>query len=268
MEDQDYSPKSRRRFLQKFGSLGLGTLAVSAGLSESCTNPTKDQESGKKITLLNSKNELVEVDSAYISNLNKNLAPNHNSESRKGLPGKKFVMIVDLAKCKSVGMNDYIAKPVDEKLLYRKIVNLVQGSDTTAETQALELKNKQKARCTDMNYLIQRTKSNPKLMMEMILLYLEQTPPLINTMKKSLYDKDWNLLYSAVHKMIPSFSIMGISVDFENMARKVQDFASTQQQADGINDMVNKLENICNQACSELKEEFNNIKSKTNELKS
>ena len=178
------------------------------------------------------------------------------------------VTTVDLAKCKSVGMNDYIAKPVDEKLLYRKIVNLVQGSDTTAETQALELKNKQKARCTDMNYLIQRTKSNPKLMMEMILLYLEQTPPLINTMKKSLYDKDWNLLYSAVHKMIPSFSIMGISVDFENMARKVQDFASTQQQADGINDMVNKLENICNQACSELKEEFNNIKSKTNELKS
>lgn len=101
MEDQDYSPKSRRRFLQKFGSLGLGTLAVSTGLTESCTNPTKDLESGKKITLLNSKNELVEVDSAYISNLNKDLAPNHNSESRKGLPGKKFVLVVDLAKCKN-----------------------------------------------------------------------------------------------------------------------------------------------------------------------
>jgi CheY-like chemotaxis protein len=32
------------------------------------------------------------------------------------------VTTVDLAKCKAVGMNDYIAKPVDEKLLYRKII--------------------------------------------------------------------------------------------------------------------------------------------------
>ena len=36
------------------------------------------------------------------------------------------VTTVDLAKCKVVGMNDYIAKPVDEKLLYSKIVGLVK----------------------------------------------------------------------------------------------------------------------------------------------
>ena len=33
------------------------------------------------------------------------------------------VTTVDLAKCKAVGMNDYLAKPVDEKLLYSKIVS-------------------------------------------------------------------------------------------------------------------------------------------------
>ena len=32
------------------------------------------------------------------------------------------VTTVDLAKCKRVGMNDYLAKPVDEKLLYNKII--------------------------------------------------------------------------------------------------------------------------------------------------
>jgi len=36
------------------------------------------------------------------------------------------VTTVDLAKCKAVGMNDYIAKPIDEQILYNKIVGLVK----------------------------------------------------------------------------------------------------------------------------------------------
>jgi Hpt domain. len=98
-------------------------------------------------------------------------------------------------------------------------------------------------------------------MMEMISLYLEQTPPLINAMEQSLQDKDWNSLHAAVHKMIPSFSIMGISADFGNMAKKVQEYASTQQQTDRIPDLVLQLENVCAQACKELEEEFNTIKN-------
>ena len=39
------------------------------------------------------------------------------------------VTTADLAKCKTIGMNDYIAKPVDEKLLYSKIVSLVKQTD-------------------------------------------------------------------------------------------------------------------------------------------
>jgi DNA-binding NarL/FixJ family response regulator len=71
-------------------------------------------------------------------------------------------------------------------------------------------------------------------MMEMISLYLEQTPTLVNTMKQSLHARDWKSLYAAVHKLIPSFAIMGISPDFENVAKKVQEYASTQLQTDVI----------------------------------
>ncbi len=98
-------------------------------------------------------------------------------------------------------------------------------------------------------------------MMEMISLYLEQTPPLISAMKKSLLDEDWNSLYAAIHKMIPSFSIMGINADFENMAKKVLEYARTQRESEGIPDLVLQLGNICEQACIELQEEFNTIKN-------
>jgi len=38
------------------------------------------------------------------------------------------VTTVDLAKCKAVGLNDYISKPVDERLLYSKITGLLMKS--------------------------------------------------------------------------------------------------------------------------------------------
>jgi CheY-like chemotaxis protein len=174
------------------------------------------------------------------------------------------VTTVDLAKCKTVGMNDYIAKPVDERLLYSKIVGLIKKPVFTKTDGDKKNKNveSKKLKCIDLNYLMARTKSNPDLMMEMISLYLEQTPQLVMTMKQSLLDKDWNGLYAASHKMIPSFAIVGINADFENMTKKVKDYASTHLLAsDGIEDLISQIEDVCTQACIELKEEFNTIKN-------
>jgi PAS domain S-box-containing protein len=173
------------------------------------------------------------------------------------------VTTVDLAKCKAVGMNDYIAKPVDERLLYSKIVSMIKkpmSTESDEDTEEESIADK-KPRCTDLDYLIQRTKSNPKLIMEMISAYLDQTPPLIKSMQEGYHDQDWSKLYSSVHKMIPSFSIMGISSDFENMAKKVQEYAGARQQTDGIYDLVFQLGSVCTQACEELKEEFKRIKN-------
>jgi PAS domain S-box-containing protein len=172
------------------------------------------------------------------------------------------VTTVDLAKCKAVGMNDYIAKPVDERVLYNKIVGFVKkpSNKELIESQ-MEVKEEIIVNsCIDLEYLNHRTKSHPKLMIEMISAYLEQTPPLVSTMKQSLIDKDWDRLYASVHKMIPSFSIMGISINFENMAKKVQEYASTQKQSEEIPELVLQLETICTQACDELKVELNRIK--------
>lgn len=177
------------------------------------------------------------------------------------------VTTVDLAKCKAVGMNDYIAKPVDERLLYSKIIGILKKpkpekiNTSLAKNQEGKNITEKKIKCIDLVYLNQKTKSNPKLMMEMISLYLSQTPPLINTIKKSLEDKNWQLLGAAAHKMIPSFSIMGIGVNFENLAKKIQEFAVVQEHTEKIDDLVVQLEEICLQACSELEEELSVIKN-------
>jgi signal transduction histidine kinase/DNA-binding response OmpR family regulator len=174
------------------------------------------------------------------------------------------ITTVDLEKCKAVGMNDYIAKPIDEKLLYAKIIDLVKRtelSDEILKTEELIVQ----ARCINLSYLLERTKANPQLMSEMIKLYLEQTPPLIEAMKLGFQTNDWKLLKAAVHKMIPSFAIMGMDNNFEEMAKKIQEYATQQEVSGQVSDMVAQLENACLQACKELEEELSKLKNTKNE---
>jgi CheY-like chemotaxis protein len=177
------------------------------------------------------------------------------------------VTTVDLAKCKAVGMDDYLAKPVDEKQLYNKIVSILNKShlDTFPQKHSDKLEDNmvtgEKTRCINLVYLNQRTKSNPKLMMEMIALYLGQVPPLVQTMKQSLADQNWSLLAASAHKMIPSFSIVGISSNYENMAKKIQELATAPEKSKEIHELVQQLEEVCLQACNELQEELNNLRS-------
>jgi CheY-like chemotaxis protein len=161
------------------------------------------------------------------------------------------VTTVDLEKCKVVGMNDYISKPVDDRLLYRKIIDLLKKPAPLATNRS---------KCVDLTLLKKRTKTNRKLLMEMIEIYLEQTPSLVSYMKQSLYSKDWDSLQSAAHKMIPSFSIMGIHNDFENMAKKVQEYTRTRQHLDEVKELVMQIDDVCSQACIELEEEYKVIK--------
>ena len=73
-------------------------------------------------------------------------------------------------------------------------------------------------------------------------------------------DSDWDTLYSSVHKLIPSFSVVGIKQENEDTAKKIQEYAGSQNHLDKLPDMVSQLEKVCNQACKELTEELNLIK--------
>jgi PAS domain S-box-containing protein len=169
------------------------------------------------------------------------------------------VTTVDVEKCKAVGMNDYIAKPVDERLLYSKLISFSKKPVVIIEHIKGQDPAKDKIKYVDMSYLTKLTKSDSKLMTQMINAYLTQTPPLILAMKKSLKDKDWKMLQSAVHKMIPSFSIIGLSPNIQEIARRIQEYAFTIEITEEIHNLVLELEKVCTQSCEELENELKKI---------
>jgi HPt (histidine-containing phosphotransfer) domain-containing protein len=113
----------------------------------------------------------------------------------------------------------------------------------------------------NMEYLTKRTRSNPALMMEMISLYLDQTPPLLEMMHKGSADSDWDLVYQAVHKMIPSFTIMGIPERYESLARKIQENAYTRTGTGSLPAMIDELEQVGKAVCIALQVEKDRLNS-------
>lgn len=166
------------------------------------------------------------------------------------------VVNIDAEKCKMYGFNDYISKPVDEQELYNKIMALI---NPTTPVNALNGNSETKSMsCIDLSFLKHRIGHNEKLLAEMISLYLNQTQPLIQLMKQSVKDKNWNLLQNSVHKMIPSFTIMGINKDFELLAQKIHQYA-LQNHTDTLPELVIQFESVTNQVCQELELELNEL---------
>jgi len=173
------------------------------------------------------------------------------------------VTTVDLSKCKAVGMNDYISKPIDERLLYSKIIGFLKKNKHKAvdNPETNTKAENRKPKYINLEYLNKCTKSNPELMIKMILLYLDQTSILTKAMKESIAKKEWNTLYGAIHKLIPSFAIMGIDKKYENMAKKIQDYASTQQHTEEIAPLLKSVLSTLKQSCKELEIELINLKN-------
>ncbi len=169
------------------------------------------------------------------------------------------VTTIDVEKCKEVGMNDYISKPVDERLLYSKLIGFIKKPILIIEQKNDGNNITEKIRYVDLSYLSKLTNSNPKLMSEIISSYLKQTPPLLQTMKQSFKDKDWHLLKASVHKMIPSFAIMGINSEITEIAKKIQEYAFSLELSKELDELILKLEKVCRQSCKELEFELNEL---------
>jgi hypothetical protein len=90
----------------------------------------------------------------------------------------------------------------------------------------------------------------------MISIYLEQTPQLIHAMKEAYKELDWEKLYASAHKMIPSFSIMGIDSKYEVLAKKIQEYGLNKKNSETLWGLIAQLEIGCNEVRTELEEEL------------
>jgi len=98
IEENGGESSSRRNFLKKVG-IGVGAVSL-AGIAGTSVIAGNKSKSGEKVKLLSADGKLVEVDKDDIKPA-REIVAELKSEARKGLKGRKFVMVIDLAKCKN-----------------------------------------------------------------------------------------------------------------------------------------------------------------------
>jgi len=166
------------------------------------------------------------------------------------------VSSADVERSRSVGMNDYLSKPIDEKLLFSKILKFV---DKPLKQGANEQEQQQPAREKVINpeVLKQQSRGNSQMARQLALTFMSETPMLINTIKQSINNMDWEALGNAAHALIPTLSVVGMRDEYEDMAKKIKEHASKKEEALLINGYVARLETACAQALKELEAELN-----------
>ncbi len=97
---------SRRKFLDKGLKMGLVTAIGAIGLTKiaSKLNATTDEAgSHDKMQLMTTDGTLIEVDSSEVEEMGHSEKKQTEAEYnlREGMPNRKFVMVIDLAKCKN-----------------------------------------------------------------------------------------------------------------------------------------------------------------------
>lgn len=187
-------------------------------------------------------------------------------ESRKNIPILAMTAHATTAekdKCLQAGMNDYISKPFNPLDVKNKIIDLVYPELRQTKAELVEEKKpvqeeKKEQRLTNLDFLRSLSENNNSFFKDFIELFLNQTPPAIDELKKYLAEKNWEMIRQAAHKMKPSLNYIGLKALHETVAN-LESFAKQQINLDEFPEMINEIETTCKAAFSELEKELKSI---------
>ena len=99
--DKEDQKNNRRNFLKNGLAIGGSMLAMGMGPVAAKGKSENDPSSRKKIKVLTTEGKVIEVDEPKDDCKIDPCAPPKGVAARHGIPGRSFVMVIDLARCKN-----------------------------------------------------------------------------------------------------------------------------------------------------------------------
>ncbi len=178
----------------------------------------------------------------------------HENDAIRNLPiiaMTASVITSEAIRCIDAGMNDYVPKPFDAKVLYSKIAAFAFKSKQQNEPAYGKINHK----VTDLKYLKELADGNMDFEKEMISMFLTQVPQNFENLKRSLESKNWDEVKKMAHKMKPNFGIIGVK-SLTEVFQFIELNASTQSNLTEVSEKINLAGKTIARISSELDEEL------------
>lgn len=93
----------------------------------------------------------------------------------------------------------------------------------------------------NLSYLEEITDGDPEVMIEMIQLFLEQTPPQLENIRKSIEEGDHKVARTDAHRIKPTFQYVGL-MDLKEVMEEIEDRLT--EEPDENEEILNMLERV------------------------
>lgn len=117
-----------------------------------------------------------------------------------------------------------------------------------------DLSNTSPNKYIDLDYLKDFARGDKAFILDMITVFLIQTPELLETMRIALANRNWESLRGAAHKMKPSMTFMGIK-ELENIVALIEEYSATETSLELLPELISKVKLVCDAAILELENE-------------
>lgn len=113
----------------------------------------------------------------------------------------------------------------------------------------------------DLSYLDEVAGGNADFIIEMIDIFLQQTPLYVEGLKTAIDQKDWRKIAEVSHKIKPTLSFIGLIAEQEEMAH-IEHQAREEINYEAIQSSFNKLQDIFDSAYKSLELKKSDLQAK------
>ncbi len=149
-----------------------------------------------------------------------------------------------IEKCKDAGMNDYVAKPFEQEVLFKKIADTlgveIELKESQEDMDYLEESEESKRKLYDLKSLEKFFENDKEQIHKMIRKFIEITPVYMEELNNFFENNDYYKTGRLAHKLKSSFNLIA-KPNINKNIQVIEKYASTETRIEKLPQLIEKL---------------------------